>query len=176
MIRPARPGEAALLSDLALRSKGHWGYDAAFLASCREELELGEAELAVRRTCVAEVGGAVLGFGTVEGAPPVGEIGMLFVDPDAIGQGIGRALLTHLVDRAAVTGFARLRIEADPYAEAFYLAQGAVRVGEIASGSVPGRVLPLLELDVDGRVHGLPVTDTPVADYSRPEWPGQEHP
>ena len=31
MLRPARPGEAAALSDLALRSKAHWGYDQAFL-------------------------------------------------------------------------------------------------------------------------------------------------
>ncbi|RYJ03320.1 MAG: N-acetyltransferase [Actinomycetales bacterium] len=99
--------EAALLSDLALHSKGHWGYDAAFLESCRAELTLGEAELAVRRTCVAEVDGAVVGFGTLEGAPTVGEIGMLFVDPSAIGQGAGRALLAHLVDLAAAAGFAR---------------------------------------------------------------------
>lgn len=174
MIRPARPGEAALLSELALRSKGHWGYDAAFLESCREELTLGEA--AVRRTCVAEVGGAVVGFGTVEGAPPVGEIGMLFVDPVAIGQGVGRALLTHLVDLAAVAGFARLRIEADPYAEAFYLAQGAVRVGEIASGSVAGRVLPLLELDVGDRVHGGPMTDSPTADSPTTDTPVTDTP
>ena len=27
IIRPARPAEAADLSELALRSKGHWGYD-----------------------------------------------------------------------------------------------------------------------------------------------------
>ena len=30
-LRPGRKGEARLLSDLALRSKGHWGYDQAFL-------------------------------------------------------------------------------------------------------------------------------------------------
>jgi hypothetical protein len=27
VIRDARPDEAALLSDLAMRSKAHWGYD-----------------------------------------------------------------------------------------------------------------------------------------------------
>ena len=178
LLRPARPGEAALLSGLALRSKAHWGYDAAFLAACREELSLTEDELGARRTSVAEVGGTVVGFGTLEGEPPTGEIGMLFVDPAAIGRGIGRALLARLVETARANGFVRLRIEADPYAEEFYLAQGAVRVGEIASGSVPGRALPLLELavgdtggdtggdtdrdtdreegvtDVGGRVHG----------------------
>jgi hypothetical protein len=40
-IRPARPDEAGAISALALRSKGHWGYDAAFLAACRENLTIG---------------------------------------------------------------------------------------------------------------------------------------
>ena len=30
-IREARPDEAELLSELAFRSKAHWGYDAEFL-------------------------------------------------------------------------------------------------------------------------------------------------
>lgn len=147
-IRPARAGEATALSGLALRSKAHWGYDAAFIDACRDELTLREDELAPRRTLVAELDGRVAGFGTLEGDPPYGELGMLFVEPAAIGRGVGGALLAALVDRARDLGFTRLAIDADPHAEAFYLAQGAVRVGAVASGSVPGRVLPQLELAV----------------------------
>ena len=150
-LRPALPGEAAGLSTLALRSKGHWGYDADFLEACRGELTLRDDELAVRRTLVAEVDGAPAGFGTLEGAPPYGELGMLFVDPAAIGRGVGGALLGALVAAAREEGFVRLAIDADPHAEAFYLAHGAVRVGEIASGSVAGRVLPQLELELSPR-------------------------
>jgi hypothetical protein len=40
LIRPARPDECELLSELALRSKGCWGYDAEFLEACRAELTL----------------------------------------------------------------------------------------------------------------------------------------
>jgi len=145
-LRPAAPGEAALLSELAVRSKGHWGYDADFLEACRDELTLHDDELAARRTVVAEVDGRIVGFGTLEGQPPRGALGMLFVDPDAVGRGIGRALLDRLVDTARAEGFTVLGIDADPNAEAFYRAAGAVRVGTVPSGSVPGRVLPLLEL------------------------------
>ncbi len=149
-LRPARVGEAALLSDLALRSKAHWGYDDAFLDACRSELTLTDADLALRRVVVAEFlgvdGAQVVGFGTLEGAPPTGELGMLFVDPAAIGRGAGRSLLAHLVSAARDADFALLTIDADPYAEAFYLAAGAVRVGSIPSGSIPGRVLPQLEI------------------------------
>ena len=147
-IRPARQGEAAALSALALRSKAHWGYHADFLDACRAELTLHEAELAGRRTLVAELDGLVAGFGTLDGEAPDGELGMLFVEPAAIGRGVGGALLAALVVRARGLGFTRLAIDADPNAEAFYLAQGAVRVGEVASGSVAGRVLPQLALAV----------------------------
>ena len=44
-IRPARPGEEPLLSDLAIRSKGHWGHDEAFLARSRTELTLHPGDL-----------------------------------------------------------------------------------------------------------------------------------
>ncbi|MFJ9313281.1 GNAT family N-acetyltransferase [Pimelobacter simplex] len=148
-LRAAVPGEADLLSALALRSKGHWGYDADFLAACRDELTLRDDELAARRTVVAEVDGRVAGFGTLEGDAPVGELGMLFVDPDAIGRGVGRALLGHLVEAARALGFTTLTIDADPNAEAFYVAAGAVRVRAVPSESIPGRVLPQLELSLD---------------------------
>ena len=82
------------------------------------------------------------------GDPGRGELLMLFVDPSAIGSGIGRALLEDAVRYAARRGWSALRVESDPGAEGFYVAHGARRVGTVASGSVPGRELPLLELPV----------------------------
>ena len=37
-IRRARPEDAALLTDLTVRSKSHWGYDADFLADAAANL------------------------------------------------------------------------------------------------------------------------------------------
>lgn len=87
LIRDARPDEAGELTELALRSKAHWGYDAAFMASCREELTVRPSEVGERRTAPAERDGRVLGFTTVDGRPPDGAVGMMFVDPSALGQG-----------------------------------------------------------------------------------------
>jgi hypothetical protein len=39
-----------------------------------------------------------------------------------------------------------LLIDADPFAESFYLALGCERIGEAPSGSIPGRMLPRLRL------------------------------
>ncbi|WSB47522.1 GNAT family N-acetyltransferase [Streptomyces cellulosae] len=144
LIRDARPDEAGELTELALRSKAHWGYDEAFMASCREELTVRPSEVGERRAAVAERDGRVLGFTTVDGSPPEGALGMMFVDPSALGQGIGRALFAHALTMARAAGFHRLTIDADPNAEPFYRAMGAVRIGETPSGSIPGRVLPLL--------------------------------
>lgn len=153
VIRAARPQEAAALTALALRSKAHWGYDEAFMAACREELTVTENEVAVRRTVVAEGqdGVPVLGFATLEGFPPHGELGMLFVDPDAIGRGVGRLLFDHVAGAAARLGFTRVSLDADPNAEGFYRTMGAVTVGRAPSGSIAGRTLPRMTVDLRTR-------------------------
>ncbi len=145
-IRAGEAAEAAALTELALRSKGHWEYDAEFLAACREELTIRSADVAARRTAVAEEEGRILGFTTLDGEPPKGALGMMFVEPDAIGRGVGRRLFLHTMDEARRRGFTRLTIDADPNAEPFYRAMGAVRIGATPSGSIPGRELALLEI------------------------------
>jgi N-acetylglutamate synthase-like GNAT family acetyltransferase len=143
-IRPARAEEAGLLGELALRSKAHWGYDEAFLERCRPVLALRPAEVGARRTTVADRAGRVAGFYTLDGEPPAGELGNLWIDPGHLRRGVGRRLWSHAVEAARGLGFRHLVIAADPHAEGFYLAMGAVRTGEIRSEVEPGRLLPEL--------------------------------
>jgi GNAT superfamily N-acetyltransferase len=158
-VRPGRPEDAARLTALAWRSKAHWGYDDAFLAACRDELTLSPEQAAASRVAhVTTTAGPPLPVPAVDGfhllAPDPdgrggrGELLMLFVDPPAMRCGVGRSLLADAVRAAALRGWSSLRIESDPQAEGFYLAQGATRVGTVPSGSVAGRVLPLLQLPV----------------------------
>lgn len=148
LIRPARATEAGILTDLALRSKAHWGYDAQFLEACRDELTVAANEVTRRRAMVADRGGHILGFTTLEGEPPTGVLGMMFVDPQAIGQGIGRLLFEHNIAAGRDLGFTQLTIDADPNAEPFYRAMGAVRIGNVPSGSIAGRVLPQMVVTI----------------------------
>ena len=143
-IRDARPEEADFLSALAIRSKAYWGYDEAFLAACRAELTFAPEDIVSRRTAVAEEEDRVVGFVTLLGKPPQGEIGALFVEPDRIGRGVGRALWEEVLRRARREGFTGIVIDADPGAEAFYERMGARRSGRSPSGSIPGRFLPRL--------------------------------
>jgi GNAT superfamily N-acetyltransferase len=133
-LRAARPDEAEALSGLVMRSKAYWGYDEAFLAACREDLRLRRDDVAARRAVVADRDGLVVGMATLEGDPPDGRLGLLFVEPDAIGRGVGRALYGHVLREAGRLGFVRVEIESDPHAEAFYRAMGAERQGFTRQG------------------------------------------
>jgi GNAT superfamily N-acetyltransferase len=147
-LRPGHGNEARILSELALRSKGYWGYDQAFLDACRAELTLTPEDVLAHRVTVAERNGQVIGFYALAGTPPVGILEDLFVEPEHIGTGAGRALWSHAMLTAGTLGFERITLEADPGAEPFYLAMGARRCGSVPSGSIPGRVLPVLEVAV----------------------------
>jgi GNAT superfamily N-acetyltransferase len=85
---------------------------------------------------------------TVPGPNRVRHLEDLFVEPDHIGSGVGRALWEHAIDAARALGFARITLEADPGAEPFYLAMGGRRCGSVPSGSIPDRRLPLLEFSI----------------------------
>ncbi len=144
LLRPARPDEADLLSDLAVRSKAHWGYDAGFLAVSRVLLAVRPDDVAERRVTVAEVAGEVAGFYALEGTAADAELSLMFVEPARIGGGIGRRLWGHAVATAAAAGITSFAIDSDPFAEEFYLAMGAVRAGTSPSAVVRGRELPRL--------------------------------
>lgn len=147
-LRRAKPHEAGILSDLALAAKGYWGYDEAFLESCRDELTFSPEELVRRRFVVAELDGLVVGFYSVDGDPPVGELGNMWIVPGRIGTGLGRVVWQDSMATAAAAGFEHLLIDAEPNAEGFYRKMGAERIGETPSGSVPGRMLPQLRAQV----------------------------
>lgn len=148
LLRPARPDEAAFLSDLAVRSKGYWGYDDKFLATSRVLLLVRPEDVAPGRVTVAENDGTVVGFYALEGQPPAGVLEFMFVDPDHIRGGVGRRLWAHAVTTARDVGLARFDIDSDPFAEQFYLAMGAVRTGTSPSSVRPGRELPRLTFTV----------------------------
>ncbi len=135
-----------------MRSKGHWGYDAAFLKGCREDLALTPEEIASSEVVVCEGARGIAGYYRLL---PVGDgvidLDALFVDPAAIGRGVGKRLWQHAVARARELGFQAMSIQSDPYAEGFYLAMGAARVGELESTVTPGRMLPLLRFDLENQ-------------------------
>ena len=145
MIRPARPDEADRLSALAYRSKAHWGYEPEQMEVFRGELTLAPDAVPASHAHVHEERGALQGFYSLAdlGGGRI-ELEHLFVDPEALRQGIGARLFHHACGVAHDQGADTLFIQSDPNAAGFYRTLGAIFVADVPS-SVPGRTLPTFE-------------------------------
>lgn len=150
-IRAARPGEAAALSALCWRSKRHWGYDAAFMRRCAASLAVSPAAIGDGLVWVAVDGDdRPLGVVQLELAGVAFDLDKLFVDPAAIGSGLGAVLFRHSLAEVRRRGGRRLTVLADPHAVGFYERMGCQFVSMAPSDAVPGRELPLYAVDLDG--------------------------
>ncbi len=71
----------------------------------------------------------------------------LWVLPEHMGQGIGKALFKHMLQRCKSMGISTLKIEADPHAQSFYERMGAAKVSEHHTKIADeDRVLPIMEI------------------------------
>ena len=145
----ANPKDDAALSALARAAKAHWDYPDHWLEQWREELTVTSAFIARNETFKAIINGHVIGFHALLESGATWRLEHLWVHPESMGEGVGRALFWHAVARARARGASRLTIESDPHAEAFYRHMGAQRVGLVAS-KIDGqlRERPLLEFDL----------------------------
>ncbi len=151
-LREPRASELTALSDLCMRSKAVWGYDDAFMQACRAELTLTQEDMSASRLQVGEADDVIVGVAQVSAAGDVAYLEKLFVEPDRLRSGAGRALFAWAVRTAKDMGADRLAIEADPGAAAFYRRMGARDDGVAPSASIPGRSLPRLVLDLTNAV------------------------
>lgn len=150
-IRRARPEEAESLTDLIMRSKAHWGYDAALLAAWRANHTLDAATIARDAVyCAVDVdSGVVLG---VSHFYPINEEEMyldrLFVEPAWMGRGVGARLWRHAVEQATKQGARAIALGADPNARPFYERMGAVVTDWFDSSLEPGQKAPTMRYDL----------------------------
>ena len=147
-LRPARIDEFAALTELCLRSKAVWGYDDVFMRACRAELTLAPRDLQTSRVQIAERGGILVAVAQISVAGREASLEKLFVEPAELRTGAGRALFDWATATARDQGARTLVIEADPDAAPFYRRMGARDDGFAPSGSISGRLLPRLKLDL----------------------------
>ena len=147
-IRQGRAEDAPLLSDIAYQAKAYWGYDTDQMEAFRPALTYTEAHFPLYFFGVAEdpivIGFYALDFVTNQRT----ELNALFVKPEYIKHGYGRALFNHAKIQAKVLGAKELIIESDPNSENFYRAMGAEKFGARESESIAGRFLPLLKIEL----------------------------
>jgi GNAT superfamily N-acetyltransferase len=147
----ATPDLAERLTRIALAAKRYWRYPERWIEIWTPILTFTAEYVAVNPTYVALDAGEPVGFYALvrSTAEPRAQLDHLWITPEWIGRGLGRALFEHAVGTARSLGAAVLDIEAEPFAEPFYRHMGARRTGE-RTGKIEDqpRVLPLMELDL----------------------------
>ena len=128
-IRKAKPHDVEMLTQIAISAKRHWGYREEWMQTWREALTITLDMVQTHEMHLAEVKEGTVGFYALAWKEARVELAHLWVLPDAMGKGVGRALFNHATDRARESGYGEIEIESDPNAEGFYLRMGAMRVG-----------------------------------------------
>ena len=140
---PATSEDANSLSDLAIRSKGHWGYPSELLETWREDLKITARYIEENHVEKIRYEEDLLGFFALRYEGKGWILDHLWLLPEAIGKGIGKMAFYQILRIAEKLGIHQFRIVSDPHAEPFYLKRGARRIGAVES--IPqGRFLPEL--------------------------------
>lgn len=144
LIRPARLDEQAMLEDLQLRASLVWEDTRDDLLANPEVVELPVAQIEGGHVFVAERDGAVAGFGVllpIAGNEP--DLDGLFVEPEAFGGGVGRALVAEAARRARAMGAAGVKVIANLNARGFYEACGFAAVRGVPTRFAPALLMRL---------------------------------
>jgi GNAT superfamily N-acetyltransferase len=128
VIRVAVPADLGALRGLFRRSSLSNAGDRASLLAHPEALEFAGRAVGEALTRVAVVDGRIVGFATLLDD---GELEDLFVDPDWMRRGIGRALVLDAVALARERGFDRIEVTANGEALGFYESVGFVLDGAV---------------------------------------------
>ena len=154
-LRTASKADCTALTRLALASKAHWGYDETFMRACVPALTVTPELLATHHVVVAESqppgqGTELLGFYALSKMRPEADVECCFVDPSAIGSGIGGLLWRDMESFARAEGVTGLTLAADPNAVGFYRYTGMQDAGfEPSDVFGPERPLPVLKKSLE---------------------------
>lgn len=148
MIVSSTINDSKTLTEIALKSKGFWGYT-------DEQIQNWTAELTVSKQIILEmfvykflVDEKTVGFYILnQPKEKCIELEFLFVLPKFIGKGIGKQLLQHSFEKAIEFQVDAMTVLADPNAVPFYSSQGFVIVAKKDS-SIAGRFLSVMQKDL----------------------------
>ena len=143
--RPAEIKDIETLNHISLASKRYWKYPEEWMERWKDDLCISESDLIDLVITVVTINDELRGFCAIRETDGYYEVEHLWLLPETIGKGLGKALLLASLE-SAVNKDLPILVEADPNAEAFYKKQGFVTYGK--KESFPkGRYLPLMKME-----------------------------
>jgi N-acetylglutamate synthase-like GNAT family acetyltransferase len=148
-IRRAHPEEAEILTEIAHAAKRHWKYPESWIREWQSDLTITREFITSNEVFAATINGEIAGCCALVVTDSLAEIEHMWIRPEQMGSGVGRALFEHARARALERGAHVLELSADPNAEGFYARLGAKRIGEIpADMDGQSRVLPRMRIEL----------------------------
>jgi GNAT superfamily N-acetyltransferase len=149
IIQRATPEQADVLTALTIAAKRHWNYPEKWIQIWLPLLTITADYIRENETWATIESDRCIAYYSLKQDGGFLWLDNLWVLPEFIGQGIGRELLQHALERSRACKSSVLRIEADPNAQVFYEKMGARKIGEVHS-EVDGqpRVLPVMEINL----------------------------
>ena len=149
-IRRAQPDEADVLTEIAHAAKRHWGYPENWIEHWNDDLTITPDFIATNEMYVAVAGEEIAGCCALVMSDSLAELEHMWIRPEHMGNGVGRALFNQVAERATTLDAKTLELSADPNAEGFYQRMGATRIGQVRS-EIEGqpRVLPRMSVDLE---------------------------
>ncbi len=140
--------DADELTRLTLASKAHWGYPAEWLEKWTSVLTITPYYIEQHFTTKAVSDGRIAGYYSLDPFLSKGFclLRNLFILPEFMRQGIGRALFDDALKQTHTFGVTRMEWESDPNAVGFYARLGARHLRDNVGDY--GRTLPVFAIDV----------------------------
>lgn len=140
------PEHASILTEIAVAAKRHWGYPEKWIQIWLPALTISPEYISENEVWLAVVNDKPVAYYSLKQDGKDLWLDNLWILPGHIGQGIGRQVFNHALERSRAYDVYVLKIEADPNAQSFYEKMGAHKVDE-HHGEVDGqpRILPIME-------------------------------
>ena len=146
VIRRGRGDEGARLKEIAIASKGHWGYPPERVREWADRGDFDPETLEKLALFVAEVNGRTIAWASVEPRGDVAWLADLWVEPEWIRKGVGKWLFRQAAEHARTAGARAMEWEAEPNALGFYEKMGGRYLRD--STSEWGRTLSVMGVDL----------------------------
>ena len=143
------PEHASKLTEITLAAKRYWGYPEKWIQLWTPELTFSPEYALENEVWLAVVDEKLAAYYSLKQNDEGLWLENLWVLPEHMGQGLGKRLFLHALERGRENGVSFLKIEADPNAQSFYERMGAKKVSEHQyelDGQL--RVLPIMEINL----------------------------
>lgn len=144
--RRARPEDAETLTEIAIAANRHWGDPDARIQKRTPLLTFTPQKIGEADIFAAGADDELAAFYRFFLRQPRATLEDLWVRPDFMEKGIGRALFHRALRRGRSPGAKILEVESDPHAPGFYEKMGMHQAGKRLPDVDDQRALPVMEM------------------------------